>query len=91
MALLPLLLNKTEEKWKAKIPCPSTDGSKVGIIGHTEFEESLACIQQPLDISQEKTGLIVKKMNKYKRKLEVVSFKSESESWGKIRKCKLSF
>lgn len=52
----------------------------MGIIGRAEFEEPLACIQQPLDISQEETGLIVEKMNKYKRKLEMVSFKSESES-----------
>lgn len=47
---------------------------------HAEIEESLVCIQQPLDLSQENTGSTVKKMIKYKRMLEVVSFKSESES-----------
>lgn len=47
---------------------------------HAEIEESLARIQQPLDISQETTGTIVKEMIKYKRILEVESFKSESES-----------
>lgn len=50
------------------------------IIKHGEIEASLACFQQPLDISHEQTGWIVKKMNKYKRKLEMISFESESES-----------
>lgn len=71
---LSLLLNKTEETQKMKKQ-KSPEGFR-----HAEIEESLASIQQPLDISQETTGTVVKKMIKSEKILGVESFKSESES-----------
>lgn len=56
IALWPLLLHKTKEKQQINKDKNffklDTDGSNTEINRRAEIEESLACVQQPLDISQ---------------------------------------
>lgn len=57
-----VLYHCSYQKEKQKSPKLNTDGW-MEIIRLTEIEQLSACTQQPLDISQADTGLIVEKMN----------------------------
>lgn len=43
------------------------------LISHTETEESLSGLQQPLNTSQANSGSIVQKMNHNNKKLEMLT------------------
>lgn len=57
-----VLYHCSYQKEKQNSPKLNTDGW-MEIIRLTEIEQLSACTQQPLDISQADTGLIVEKMN----------------------------